>query len=156
VDSARRLTADEVRRRLVAALVPVRQEAEAFLVRAGHDVACVRYVIQVSPLVVQITRVPDEGRPARSIVAFSGDRLPDRGAALGAAVEEFATGILSALPETGAEAVLACAATAADGGLVVVFDPTDETAMLIVAESGRSLGEATLVGGIGDAPETAH
>jgi hypothetical protein len=152
-----RLSADDVRRRLAEALEPVRVEAEAALVRVGRDVASrLRYVVQLHPLLVQITMAPDEGKPAKTIVSFGGHRLPDRGAALGAAAEEFTAGILSALPEKAAEAVMVNAAVAAGGGLVVVFDPTDEAAILIVVEPGRSLGEGTYVGGISDAPETTH
>ena len=144
------LVATDVRARLFDALAPVLVLVDQ-AVRGRCDPAALRIVVQLHPLVLQVILAPDEGRPARRVVAFAGRRLPDGGAALDAAVNELAAGVLAALPEKAAEAVLVNAAVAREGGLAVLVNPTDESADLFFAEPGRSLGEGVKIGGIGEA-----
>ena len=146
------LDAADVRRHVFDSLAPVRRLAEAFWQKPSE----LRYVVQLHPLLVQIVVAPDEGRPARRLHTFEGARLADRGAALGAAVEEVAAAIVAGMPEETALAVAANAATIEDGGLFVMTDPADELVMLALAGPGGSLGEATILGAIADAPEQVH
>lgn len=149
------LEAEAARQRLCDALAPVVGLAErAALGRC--DPGALRYLIQRDPLVVQVTVAPDEGRPARRIVAFSGSRLPDGGAALGTAVENIAAAILSALPRQSAAAVVLNAADQDRGGLCVLFDPTDATATLFLAVEGKSFDQGVVLGALSDGPETLH
>ena len=148
------LDAVDVRRRLFAALDPVRKLAEAFVVSSGGDPRALRYVVQMHPLAVQVTLAPDEGRPAQRLVAFAGRRLPGHGAALEEAVNEFTAGTLAGMPKASAEAAVLNAAVAHEGGLCVMADPTDETALLFFAEG--DMGKGVVLGAIADAPEQVH
>jgi hypothetical protein len=154
------LAPSEVRGRLFEALAPVQSLAERFAASGACDVRALRYVVQPHPLVVQITLAPDEGRPALRLFALEARRLPDRGRALEEAVEQFTAAILASLPEeTATAAVLNTAALAdasAESGLFVMCDPTDETAVLALAEPGKSLGEGVYIGGLANAPERTH
>jgi hypothetical protein len=149
------VNAEDARARLVDALAPVLVLAEN-AARGRCEAGSLRYVVQRDPLMVQVTLAPDEGRPARRIVAFPGSALPDGGAALASAVEAIAAAILSALPQPTAAATLLNAAMAAAGGLCLLFDPTDATATLFTAVDGKSLGEGVVLGALGDGPETMH
>lgn len=150
----------EVRGRLFDSLAPVRRLAEGFMVTSGGDPRALRFVVQLHPLRLQIVMAPDEGRPARRLYAFEGRQLPGRGAALKAAVEQVAAAILASLPEETATAAMlntaALADASAESGLFVMCDANDETAILALAEPGRSLGEAVYIGGLSAAPETVH
>jgi hypothetical protein len=143
------LVATDVRTRLFDALAPVLVLVEE-AARGRCNPAALRIVLQLHPLTVQITVVPDEGRRARRVVAFSGSKLPDGGAALDSAVNELAAGVLAAMPEQSAEAVLLNAAVARDGGLCVLLDARGESATLLLAEPGKSLGEGVVLGGLGE------
>ena len=144
------LDAVGVRRRVFDGLAPVGKLAEWFMATSGADRRALRYVVQLHPLVVQVTLAPDEGRPARRLHAFEGAALPDRGAALGAAVECAAAAVMAGMPEDTAAAVTANAATIEDGGLFVMADPIDELVLLALAGPGGSLGEGDVLGAIVD------
>ena len=146
----------EVRGRLFDALGPVRKLAELFMRTSNADPRLLRYVIQLHPLRVQVTLAPEEGRPAWRLHVFEASRLPDRGAALGEAVEQLTGALLASLPEETATATVLNAGAIEDGGLFVLADPTDETAILGLAGPGGSLGEAVYVGGLSDARPTVH
>lgn len=149
------VNATDAHRRLFDALAPVLAHTAA-AARGWCDPAAVRLVIQLHPVIVQVVVARAEARP-KSVVSFNAKRLPDRGAALCAAVETFAAGVIASLPESGAAAVLANAAVVAhDGGLYVFVDPNDETAILALTKPGRSLGEGTVIGALAAAPETLH
>ncbi len=145
--------AADVRRRLLDAL-------------AGVRVACgispgvwlrLRIVVQAHPLLVQFVRPPRDGARAEAFPPLDLASLPDHGAALAGALEAFAAGTLSALPGSGGEAAVAYSALfAGAGGLFAFVDPNDDLITLHLAAPGRSLGEATILGALADAPETLH
>ena len=68
-------------------------------------------------------------------------------------------GVLAGLPKATCEATLANVAAAqahGGGGLFVLADLSDDTAVLALAAPGQSLGQGTMIGALMDAPETTH
>jgi hypothetical protein len=153
VRADRELGPAEVRGRLFDALAPVRGLVQAFDARLS-----VRFVVEWPTLRVQVVVPPRDGATAQRLALFAAETLPDRGAALRAAVEDMVGGILATLPEATAEkaTVATLAAQECGGGLFLMADPSDETAILALATPGRSLGEGIYIGALADAPETAH
>jgi hypothetical protein len=143
------LVADEVRAELFEALAPILDEcakaAEVWPTVAPENV---RLVVQLHPLLVQIVVAAEEDRPARRIVAFSGERLPDGGKALGAAVEAVTAGIMAGIGDEAAGRVMTLAAVP-EGGLCVEVDPVTEGVALGLALPGVGMEKAVLLGGIG-------
>ena len=151
-----RLAPDAVRAQLFESLAPVMRLAERFAASGACDARALRYVVELHPLRLQVAIAQDEGRPARRLTVVEGRRLPDRGRAVGAAVEALAGVILASLPEETATAAVLNAGALEDGGFFVMADPTDKTAILALAGPGGSLGEGIYVGALADAPETVH
>ncbi len=147
------LVGDDVRARLFAALDGVR-------VACGVPPAVwarVRLAIQLHPLAVKVIKPPRDGSRAEELGVLDLRTLPDRGAALSEAVEDFAAGGLAGLSQDAQAAVLVNAAgESGRGGLYLAVDPGDEGAVLAHTLPGRSLGEGIVLGGILAAPETAH
>jgi hypothetical protein len=144
VDST--LHASVCRRRLFDALAPAVAAAEAVLPPNR-----LRYVFMLQPPGLDVVLVPDEGQPARRFDAA--DVLPDRGQELAVAAEAVAAGILAALGERRAEAVLVNAATMPKGGLWLDLDPRACEVTLFLTEG--DLGHSVRIGGLAEAP-TVH
>ena len=149
----REIPAAAARARLFRALDPVWKLVTAFDPRLS-----VRFVIQWPDLRVQIVVPPRDGATAQRLALFAAEELPDRGAALRAAVEETVAGIMAALPKATAAklAVSTLAAQECGSGLFVMADPTDATALLALAKPDRPLDEAIYIGALADAPEVSH
>ena len=141
------LAAEDVRESLFEALEPVLHGCDE--AAAMWPVAVDRVVIQLHPLVLQLTVLPSKGRPARRLAAFSGEMLPDGGMALTAAVEALTGAVLAGLGEETAKGVLVRAAVPG-GGLCVDVDPARGAAGVILAEPGKGFEEAVMLGGFGE------
>jgi hypothetical protein len=153
VRADRVLAPAEVRGRLFAALDPARGLVQAFDARLS-----VRFVVEWPALRVQVVVPPRDGATAHRLALFGAEALPDRGVALRAAVEAALAGIMATLPQATAEkaTVATLAAQECGGGLFVMADPCDATAILALAMPGQTLGEAAYIGALGAAPETIH
>lgn len=149
------LSAAEVRARLFEALAPLLAHvAEA--ARNRCDPSTLRFLIQAHPMVLKVIQVPDEGRPARVIVEIFPSDMDDKGVALASAVEALEAAVLASMPEASAMAVVLNSAVAGGGGLAVLCDANDSSAILFFAEAGKSMHEGTVLGTLGDDVETTH
>jgi hypothetical protein len=145
------LIADDVRRDLWSALEPVLTEvdsaAEAW--PGVVDLENLRILVKPFPLSLELIIAAREGRPARRLAVFSGDKLPDGGKALGEAVEALVGGVLAEQGMTVAEGVAECAAVPG-GGIAVVCDPTTGAAGAVLAAPREDLSRALMLGGVGE------